>query len=320
MLFLNETAIKNAVSMKDVIDAIDEAYHVYESNHFHMPTRMQVVDKDNTLLLMPCITNNAIGTKLVTSFPNNTKHPVLHGLVILNDHENGEIRALLDGSFLTGFRTGAIGGSAVRHLAKADAAKLAIIGTGVQGLYQAIAACTERPITDIYLYNRSIDRLPAFIESLKPWLAKEIQIHSMESADTAIEYADIIITSTTSKVPVLPENPDLLKNKLIIGIGSFQPTMREFPDVLYRLVDHLFVDTNDAIIESGDIAVPIENGWITNDFIQTMSSQIISKSNITLQRDKTIVFKSTGMALFDVVVANLIYQQALRKGVGIPLN
>ncbi len=240
--------------------------------------------------------------------------------VILNDHENGEMKSLLDGSFLTGFRTGAIGGSAVRHLAKTDDTKLAIIGTGVQGLYQAIAACTERSITDIYLYNRSFNKLPSFIESLKPWLTKDIDIHSMKSVDKAIEHADIIITSTTSKVPVLPNNPKLLKNKLIIGIGSFQPTMREFPKILYQLTDHLFIDTHDAIKESGDITTPLENNWITKDSIQAMSTYITSNTKLTLQQDKTIIFKSTGMALFDVVVSNLIYQRALEKGVGTQLN
>src|SRR5690625_14872 len=146
MLFLNEKDILEAVTMVDVIDAIDEAYKIYEEQQFNMPVRTQVKETENTLILMPCITDNVIGTKLVTSFPRNTDHPTLHGLIILNCSETGEMKALLDGSFLTGFRTGAIGGSAIRHLAAKGATKLAIIGTGVQGFYQAIAACAERSI------------------------------------------------------------------------------------------------------------------------------------------------------------------------------
>ncbi len=119
---------------------------------------MHVQDGDNTLLLMPCFTGDAIATKLVTIFPNNQTHPTLHGLVVLNSNETGEVKGVLNGSFLTGMRTGAIGGSAVRHLAREDAASLAVIGTGTQGFYQAIAACTERPIKHIYLYNRSNEK------------------------------------------------------------------------------------------------------------------------------------------------------------------
>ncbi|ASN04418.1 ornithine cyclodeaminase family protein [Virgibacillus necropolis] len=314
MLYLNKDDILTAVTMKDVIDAVDTAYEVYQSKQFQMPTRLQVKDDDHTLLLMPCMTNDAIGTKLVTSFPHNKNHPVLHGLVILNSQENGEIMALIDGSFITGFRTGAIGGSAIRHLAKEDTSKIAIIGTGVQGLYQAVAACTERSITDIYLYNRTPEKVPSFIDSLQQWIGHTIQIHAMDSVEEAITHAEVIITATTSKDPVLPDNPELLAAKLIIGIGSFQPTMREFPKVLYQLADHIFIDTEDALAESGDIATPLENNWIRRETIQTMASFLTSKQQI--QGGKTVVFKSTGMALFDVVVTNLIYQRAMEKGVG----
>ncbi|WP_404455084.1 ornithine cyclodeaminase family protein [Virgibacillus necropolis] len=314
MLYLNKDDILKAVSMKDVIDAIDAAYEVYHSQQFIMPTRMQVSDEDNTLLLMPCITKDTIGTKLVTSFPNNTDKPVLHGLVILNSQENGEIKALIDGSFITGFRTGAIGGSAIRHLAKDDASKLAIIGTGVQGLYQAVAACTERSITDIYLFNRSPEKIPSFIDSLQQWIDDTINIHVMDSAEEAITHAEIIMTATTSKEPVLPDKPELLATKLIIGIGSFQPDMREFPKSLYTLANHILIDTEDAIEESGDIATPLEKNWIKRDSIQSMASFIASKKQV--EEGKTVVFKSTGMALFDVVVTNLIYQRALEKEVG----
>lgn len=314
MLYLNKNDMMKAVSMKDVIDAIDTAYEIYQSKQFQMPTRMQVTDEENTLLLMPCFTKDAIGTKLITSFPNNTNHPVLHGLVILNSQENGEIMALIDGSFITAFRTGAIGGSAIRHLAKNDAATLAIIGTGAQGLYQAVAACTERSITDIYLYNRSPEKIPPFIESLQQMIDSKIKVHATDSAEEAITRAEIIITATTSREPVLPNIPELLARKLIIGIGSFKPNMREFPRSLYQLADTIFVDTEDAVAESGDIAIPIEKDWIKRESIQTMASHITSGKQI--QDRKTIVFKSTGMALFDTVVTNLVYQRALEKGVG----
>lgn len=314
MLYLNKNDMMKAISMKDVIDAIDTAYEIYQSKQFQMPTRMQVTDEDNTLLLMPCFTKDAIDTKLITSFPNNTNHPVLHGLVILNSQENGEIMAIIDGSFMTAFRTGAIGGSAIRHLAKNDAATLAIIGTGAQGLYQAVAACTERSITDIYLYNRTLEKIPPFIASLQQMIDGRIKIHATDSAKEAITHAGIIITATTSREPVLPDIPELLTSKLIIGIGSFQPDMREFPRSLYQLVDTIFVDTEDAVAESGDIAIPLEKNWMNLESVQNMASFTNSKKQI--QDGKTIVFKSTGMALFDIVVTNLVYQRALKKGIG----
>lgn len=313
MLFLSEKDICEAVSMGDVVDAIDEAYGIYEAQQFNMPLRTQVKEEENTLILMPCMTDHAIGTKLVTSFPNNTDHPTLHGLIVLNCSETGEIKALLYGSFLTGFRTGAIGGSAIRHLAAKEATKIAIIGTGVQGFYQAVAACAERPITDIYLYNRTIEKIKEFKSSLTDWIGSDVQLHTMESVEEAIVHAEIIITATTSPHPVLPNAKDLLENKLIIGIGSFQPSMREFPEAVYEVIDKILIDTMDAVEETGDIKVPLDNGWIEKGFIQSMSSYIKTKPK---GENRSILFKSTGMALFDVVVSNLIYQRAVEKGVG----
>ncbi|GAA0590894.1 ornithine cyclodeaminase family protein [Virgibacillus siamensis] len=320
MLYLHEQNIRDAVSMKDMINAIDQSYEIYQSKQFTMPTRMQVTDDDNTLLLMPCITDDVIATKLVSSFPNNTTSPVLHGLVILNSQENGEIKALMDGSFITGFRTGAIGGSAVRHLARKDVSSIAVIGTGVQGLYQAIAACTERKVTDIYVFNRTAEKIPAYKHSLQQWIGHEIHIHTMDSAAAAIDKADVIITATTSKTPVLPDDKNLLKKKLIIGVGSFQPAMREFPRSLYQLADDIFIDTEDAITESGDISTPLAENWISGSSVKTMAHLITSNASIASQHDKTIVFKSTGMALFDTVTANLIYQRAIEKGIGTSLT
>ncbi|GGA71326.1 ornithine cyclodeaminase family protein [Ornithinibacillus halotolerans] len=319
MLFINEKSIKQAVTMKEVIDGIDRAYEIYESNQFQMPLRSQVQDGNNTLVLMPSITNHAIGTKLVTIFPNN-QEKTIHGLVILNNKDTGEIEGILDGSFITGFRTGAIGGSAIRHLAKKNASKIAIIGTGVQGLYQAVAACSERPIKEIYLYNRTAEKIPAFKESLKEWIGDDIELIEAKTIEQAIEPVEIIITATTSRSPVLPENKELLRGKLVIGIGSFQPDMREFPETLYQLTNHILVDTMDALDEAGDLIQPLEKNWITNDSIIPMSSYLANPHTVALDENETIVFKSVGMALFDVVVGNIIYKKALEKDIGMELH
>ncbi|MFD1606962.1 ornithine cyclodeaminase family protein [Oceanobacillus luteolus] len=316
MLFLNERDIRESLTMEEAIDAIDDAYRLYESQKFQMPTRMKLTDEPNALIVMPCLTDDAIGTKLVTSFPNNEKLPTLHGLVVLNSSETGEIQAIMDGSFITGFRTGAIGGSAIRHLAPEDTKKIAIIGTGVQGLYQAIAASAIRPITDIYLYNRSAEKLDAFIGAFQSWVSAPITIHKTDRVEEAAANADVIITTTTSNTPVLTNDAEVLAGKLIVGIGSFLPTMREFPDELYSITDQIFIDSHDAVEESGDLITPLDNQWIKKEQIQTISSFIQQGGALTHQSDKSIIFKSTGMALFDVVVAKAIYEKAKQNDVG----
>lgn len=320
MLFLNESEIKQAITMKEMIDAIDCAYKIYHANSFNMPTRLQVSEKDNTLLLMPCLVSETIATKLVTVFPKNYEKnlPTIYGLVILNDQETGEVKAILDGAFLTGMRTGAVGGSAIRHLAKDRSKSLAVIGTGVQGLYQTIAACTERPIKHIYAYNRTPSKVSTFKEKLKQWIDPNIQIEQTSSAAEAIKQADIVITATTATNPVLPNDSRQLKDKLYVAIGSFKPHMRELPQTCFQLVNQLFIDSEDALKESGDLITPLKESWIHEEQIRPFST-VVTK-DVKVNKNETIIFKSTGMALFDTVVAYEIYKNAKQHNIGQQIN
>src|SRR5699024_10339513 len=143
------------------------------------------------------------------------------------------------------------------HLATKKSESLAVIGTGVQGLYQTIAACTERPIKNIYAYNRTAKKVTQYENDLKQWIDPTITVHHMESTQKAIKHADIVITATTSLEPVLPNNEALLENKLIVAIGSFQPDMRELPEAAFQTCEQMFIDTDDALKESGDLVTPL---------------------------------------------------------------
>lgn len=314
MLHFNQQQIDEFASMKDVIDSIDTAYHLYNRENFHMPTRTQVENGDNTLVLMPCFTENYIATKLVTVYPENSAKglPTIQGNIILNCNQTGETIATFDGTYLTGVRTGAIGGNAVRHLAKQNVKTLAVIGAGVQGFYQTLAACEERSFEQIHIYNRTKgEKVSKFIKKLKDALHSDIKISEKQTPEETIQDADVVIAATNSNDPVLPDDPSLLKNKLFIGIGSFQPKMNEFPLSIFDNVDHILVDSEDAIKESGDLIKPLDEGKIDRDDIQTLASFIKNPTFDVESKDKTIFFKSTGMALFDAVSAADIYNASL---------
>ncbi|MDV2888176.1 ornithine cyclodeaminase family protein, partial [Alkalihalophilus pseudofirmus] len=83
--------------------------------------------------------------------------------------------------------------------------------------------------------------------------------------------SDIIITSTSSISPVLPEDEQIFNGKLIIGIGSYLPHMREFSDTIYKNLDYLYVDTLDSIKESGDIIQPLQNNWLDSSKVVAFS-------------------------------------------------
>src|SRR5699024_1163802 len=113
----------------------------------------------------------------------------------------------------------------IRHLAKANASSIAVIGTGVQGYYQAEAACSERSIQDIYLFNHTMEKIPSFKTKLANHLNSDVNIHICHSAENAIRHVEIIITVTKLHHSVFSINSSLLKRKLIIWICSFQSFM-----------------------------------------------------------------------------------------------
>lgn len=323
MLCLNENDIINAVTPEDIIEAVESAVKLYETDDFLMPDRMHVdfenknhgKQQTNTLLLMPSFTPGQFGTKLVSVFPGNTSKdiPVVIGTMLLNDGETGEPLALLNGTALTALRTGGIGAVGLRHTAAPGIKTLGLIGAGVQGFNQLLFASYVRGISDMFVYDIDPARCDFLIKKL---LEKRpsIKIHRAESVNLLLENCEAVMTATTAHEPVLPNDETLLKGKHFVGVGSFRPSMREFPEALFRLVNRVIVDTDHAVNESGDLVTPLKNGWLSKDQIMTTGRWLKEKK--PPEPGETTLFKSVGMALFDLVTAGLIYGKAKDKGLG----
>jgi len=317
VIYLTEKDILNAASIDEMLDAIEASMYLYEKKEFHMPKRLHIDHAENVLLLMPCFTNDCFGTKLVALFPGNSRKnlPILSGIMVLNNAQTGVPIALLDGPALTALRTAAVGAVSIRHLAADDAQTLGIVGAGVQGFYQAWAACSARNITDVFVYDLRPDKSSALGERLSKAIPN-VRIHQAARVEDLLEKSRIVITATTSLEPVLPDEKELLVGRHFVGIGSYKPDVREFPPALFGLLKTVFVDTEHALEESGDLVVPLRNGWITQDQVTTLGRFLIdNKSRDDVKRETTL-FKSVGMALFDVCASSLIYERALQKGLG----
>lgn len=317
MILLGEQEIQEAVSAEEMLDQIEGVIRFYETKDFIMPDRMQLGYGDDTLLLMPCFTKEAVGTKLITVFPGNAAKnlPVVDAVMIINDAQTGAPLALLNGRVLTALRTGAVGGVGVRHLSPQEPHALGLVGTGVQGFQQARFASTAGEITRINVFDIQSKKLPSFVSALSEALPG-IDIRQAASIEDLLASSQTIITATTSKQPVLPDREDLIRGKHFIGIGSYTPDMREFPEALFRLLDRLFIDTDHAIDESGDLVVPLQNGWIRRNQVQTLGGFLEEGGDKAGIREQTTLFKSVGMALFDLGASQLIYQKAIEKNLG----
>jgi ornithine cyclodeaminase len=319
MLIVQSDQIDELITRSEAVETIEEALLIQEKGNFTMPDRTHVYQNDNLLLLMPAFTENYFSTKLVSVFPENTKLqiPSIQGIVVLNDGNTGEPLALFSGAKLTSLRTGAVGGAAFKWLSNEDIQTVGVIGAGVQGLSQALFARSVRNFRKLIIFDKNQERMEAIDQIVKEEFP-DLQIHFAGDTDTLVRESECVITTTTANGPVFSDIDELVKNKLFIGIGSYKPEMQEFPDAVCRNANDIYFDTAMAKKESGDLVNPLTKGIIEEKDLRSLGSLI--KNNLPAKKTGTLVFKSVGMALFDLIMAKTLYEKAKAKNIGIKLS
>ena len=316
MIFLGKEEVEKLVDPNEIMDQIEEAYRIFGADAYYMPPRPVIEHENKTLIYMPCFTEDIIGTKMLTIFPENAKLglPSLDGLVILNDRTTGAPLAIMDGQAVTAWRTGAVGGVGIRHLSRKDARTVGIVGAGAQGFHQAVYACAARNIETVYIWNHSDRDLTDFMDRLKKTIADPaVEVVQCKTVEELVKASDIICTATPSEGPVLPNDRELLEGKCIIAIGSYTPQMREIPDVIWDLVDNVYIELPYACEESGDLSQPLAEGRLTMDRVVLMDKFLASGADEDEIAKKTTYFKSVGMGLFDVCVAQKLLEKAKER-------
>lgn len=316
MIFLGKEEVEKLVDPNEIMDQIEEAYRIFGADAYYMPPRPVIEHENKTLIYMPCFTEDIIGTKMLTIFPENAKLglPSLDGLVILNDRTTGAPLAIMDGQAVTAWRTGAVGGVGIRHLSRKDARTVGIVGAGAQGFHQAVYACAARNIETVYIWNHSNRDLTDFMARLKKTIADPaVEVVQCKTVEELVKTSDIICTATPSEEPVLPNDRELLEGKCIIAIGSYTPQMREIPDVIWDLVDNVYIELPYACEESGDLSQPLAEGRLTMDRVVLMDKFLASGADEDEIAKKTTYFKSVGMGLFDVCVAQKLLEKAKER-------
>lgn len=325
-LVLTRKDVEELLTMKEAMDAVEEAFRQYALGNAVMPLRTSIrVPQHNGInLAMPAYVGGdmeALGLKVVSVYGDN---PQKYGLatvlatVLLNDPKTGDLLAIMDGTWLTAMRTGAVGGVAARYLAREDAETAAVFGAGVQARTQLMALCEAREITLAWVYDPVPDLQNCYCQEMSESLG--IKVAPAASPRAAVEGADVIIAASSAKTPVF-DGQWLSPGTHVTGIGSHTPTSREL-DTVTILKSKLVVDQREAALaEAGDVIIPLNEGHITAEHIHAELGEVVAGLKEARANETEItVFKSVGLAIQDVATATRVHQLAKEKGVGTVLS
>lgn len=308
MRFLDADAVRAALPMPALLDAVEAAYRDAAMGRDHSPVRSRVALPAGDLLLMPGVREGATGAsvKLVTVMPGNPARglPTIHAIVAWFDAQTGEPLALLDGATVTAMRTGAASGVGARLMARPDASVLAVFGVGAQAPWQVRAVMAARPIGELRVYARRPGPRADFAQAMVAELGPDVRVVDAPSAEAAVRGADVICCATTSLEPVFDADW-VSPGTHVNGVGAYRLDMRELPSGIFARAGCVAVDERSAALEeAGDLVAAINSGDLAEDgFVEIGSLE----PDWASRRDPSAitVFKSVGLAIQDVAAAEL---------------
>jgi ornithine cyclodeaminase/alanine dehydrogenase-like protein (mu-crystallin family) len=296
-LFLNEEQVRQHLEMAELVTAMEKALIDFSAGKVTQPVRSIIkVDPPGGFLgLMPALTADGLGLKAVTFYPSNADQeiPTHMATIFLVDPGTGTPLAIMDGRLITEMRTAAVSAAATKLLAPHDTKILAILGSGVQARSHVEALRPVRPFEEIRVWSPNSDHAERF--------AKEIGAKAV-SAEEAVRDADVIVTVTSSKTPVL-KGAWLKRGCHVNAIGACRPDWRELDDE--AMANVIFVDSREgALKESGDVI--LSGAKIYAELGEALAGKVPTRAN------ETTIFKSLGMAVEDIAAALLVYRSATK--------
>jgi thiomorpholine-carboxylate dehydrogenase len=297
-LFLNEEQVRQYLRMGPLIPAMEKALIDFSAGKATQPVRSVIkVDPPGGFLgLMPAFTPDGLGLKAVTFYPSNVERgiPTHMATIFLVDSQTGTPLAIMDGRLITEMRTAAVSAAATKLLASPDAKILALLGTGVQARSHVEALRLVRKFHEIRVWSPTREHAERF--------ASEIGAKAM-SAEQAVCGADVVVTVTSSKTPVL-KGAWLKPGCHVNAIGACRPDWRELDDEAMNNV--VFVDSREgAAKESGDVI--LSNAKIYAELGEALTGTVPARAN------ETTIFKSLGMGVEDIAAAVLVYRSVTKR-------
>lgn len=341
---LNKREVETYLDMKHVVEAVEKAYaYKCDSKAEVFPIVCHSFDEESELDIKSGSVEGAgvFGMKLVSAFARNDEYglPRLMGTILVFDSNTGVLKSIMDGGCITNMRTGAAGAVGCKFLARPESETLVLVGTGAQAS-NLIAATLEtmENIKKIYVCNpRSIERAGKFCEELPEVLLDrffskykdtehydvmkkraELEIIPTEDLESACREADIILTATPSRVPLV--QAEWVKPGTHIScIGSDMEGKQEIDEKILEKA-RVFCDDRTQVINVGECEKAVKAGVLNAEDITEIGDVLLKKAEGRVNKGEITVFDSTGIALQDLMTAAVITEVAEKKQLGMNIE
>lgn len=305
MLYLTEQEVRDLLPMPVAIARMASVFaHLEAGSAVNQPRRRLVLPSEAVLHQMAGADGPYFGTKI---YSTHRRYGAWF-FFLLYRSDDGRPLALMEANYLGQIRTGAASGYATDLMAPAEASRLGVIGSGFQARTQIEAISTVRKMREIRVWSRSSERRQSFAE--ETGVESGLPIRAVGSAEAAVRGADIVVTATNAKDPVLDADW-VLPAAHVNATGSNQAARRELPSELIARASLIAVDSlEQSRIESGDLLLSEDrHHWAADKVVELQSVKRSARQGIT-------IFKSNGLAVEDVAAASHVYEEALRLKMG----
>jgi alanine dehydrogenase len=317
MIFLNQKQVEEIIPLnkiKDAVDAVEEGFFEYGMKRIQMPPKQYLYfpKYNGDLRIMSAFSEKlrVAGTKIVNVHPDNPKRGLktVMAVILLNDAKTGLPLVLMDGTYITGMRTGSASAVATKYLARKNAKTLGVIGAGYQSIFQIAAITKVRNIKEIFVN----DIHEICIKRLAKILSKEgVKIKKADLKE--VVQKDILVTVTPARGPVV-KREWVLPGTHVNAVGADAKGKEELdPKILKD--SKIIIDNWEQASHSGEINVPFAKDLITKKDIYAELGEIVAGKKIGRKNESEItVFDSTGLAVQDLFVANLVFKKSKNLG------
>ncbi len=311
-LILSEADVRAVLTMPMALDAVEEISRRQDSNEAVVHARRRIELPNNGFfhyMAAADMTGGFLGMKIYTYVKGR-----LRFLVPLYGIETGELVALIEADYLGQMRTGAASGIATKYMSRKDARTAGIIGTGFQARTQLEAIAAVRKLESARVFGRDRQRRGRFATEMCAKLG--LPVTPVDSADEAVRDADIVATATTASHPVL-RGVALSEGAHINAIGANHAHKRELDEEAVRRARQIVVDSiEQSKAEAGDLILAFAGDEARWTAVAELSQVASGKINPRTSASDITLFKSNGIAAWDVAVAERVYALAIKRNMG----